>query len=697
MNHQIKHLPDEIDFGETIKGVTESVVFFERYKTVRILGRGGMGVVWLARDLVRNMDVAMKFLPEMVAIDDVSFDDLRKETCVGMQMSHGNLVRMLDLEADKVARTAAIIMEYIDGPTLATLRLQQPNQVFETKVLEPWVLQMVDALQYAHDLAKMIHRDLKPSNLMVTQDNKLKVADFGIASSVRDSVSRVSVRANSGAGTLMYMSPQQLMGEVPTRAFDIYSFGATLYELLTGRPPFYAGDVAKQIETKIPPLLAERRAEFGVEGEKIPAAWEDTIAACLEKDPRDRPASMAEIAKALRGEKFNRGSGETKSSAARRRTAAASGGAGKTASVTTTTWAAAAVITLALGGAGWYFGVQQPRQQAALEQARLKREEEERAAAEQRKAMAQLGELQMKKSSMERRAELASSAKERLEQWQKFGTELLALDIPRISEDDQMREEVRLMVKNLASDVAREEAQYATALQELKQAMTQLRTEGDRPDLGAGPKRERWKNLLEEWPTSRFNEVYGSEHLPLLAAAREQEADWTKAADVETPAQPVGFPQCYDGSPIASWDDVEKKAALAMIQNVLKSASLWQRDPDLKYDGDLHAAIVAYQRQKDLPATGKLDQYTLQRMGVPTDKRPTAMLASATGGGGKSRSNGGGGNAAAASGGGADWTKWLQLAGAVGAAKGGGVRPPGPAAPMGGAPMPFVPRFPFGR
>ena len=100
--------------------------------------------------------------------------------------------------------------------------------------------------------------------------------------------------------TLPYKSPQRAAGGEPAITDDLYSLGATLYELLTSKPPFYAGDIGAQVSGKVPPSMTERRAELGIEGEAIPKNWEETVAACLAKDPVQRPQSAIEVEKRLK-------------------------------------------------------------------------------------------------------------------------------------------------------------------------------------------------------------------------------------------------------------------------------------------------------------------------------------------------------------------------------------------------------------
>ena len=288
---------DDLDLGATIKGFNPGQKIFGRYTLKRILGRGGMGVVWLARDGELDRDVALKFLPEIVALDPEALSDLKGETRRNLELTHPHIVRIYDFISDRTA--AAISMEYVDGSTLAALKLDQPGRVFPVSELGPWIRQLCTALTYAHTEAQVVHRDLKPANLMIDARGDLKIADFGIAASVSDSVSRVSAQAGGSSGTPLYMSPQQMLGEKPCVADDIYSLGATLYELLTGKPPFYSGNVLLQVQSKRPPPIAERRQELAIAGEPVPREWEATIAACLSKEAKDRPASTEEVAERL--------------------------------------------------------------------------------------------------------------------------------------------------------------------------------------------------------------------------------------------------------------------------------------------------------------------------------------------------------------------------------------------------------------
>jgi formylglycine-generating enzyme required for sulfatase activity len=298
--------PGAFDPERTVKVSAVGQKVFGRYVLESLAGRGGMGVVWRARDDELGETVALKFLPEVVARDAVAIDELKEETRRARRLTHPNIVRIHDFVRDDLQ--AAVSMEFVDGTTLAQLRLQQPGKVFTVAVLGPLAAQLCAALDYAHHAAKVVHRDLKPANLLVTRDGELKVADFGIARSLTETHTRLTGRTTGGtSGTLLYMSPQQLLGLKPTAADDIYALGATLCELLTSKPPFHRGDASTlmlQIREKAPLSMAEQRAELEVAGEPIPAAWEQTIAACLAKTPDERPPSALDVARRLGLEEF---------------------------------------------------------------------------------------------------------------------------------------------------------------------------------------------------------------------------------------------------------------------------------------------------------------------------------------------------------------------------------------------------------
>ena len=194
---------------------------------------------------------------------------------------------------------AAISMEFIAGRSLARTKVDAPYGYLTANQVRPIVRQLCDALDYAHHIAKVVHRDLKPANVLITPEGQVKVTDFGIARSLSETRTRLTGKASNTSGTLTYMSPQQLLGSKASAADDIYALGATLYELLTGKPPFYTGDITHQILRVAPANLTERRVELGGAGDPIPAEWEAAILACLAKGPEDRPGTAGEVSALL--------------------------------------------------------------------------------------------------------------------------------------------------------------------------------------------------------------------------------------------------------------------------------------------------------------------------------------------------------------------------------------------------------------
>jgi len=149
-----------------------------RYTLVRFLGKGGMGVVWLAQDGRLDEQVALKFLAGEIAYNPEALEDMRRETCKSRKLSHPNIIRIHDLHEGE-GELPFISMEYIEGAALSSIKAQRPNRLFPWPEIQPLMKQLCEALDYAH-AQKVIHRDLKPANMLVTRDGVLKLADFGI-------------------------------------------------------------------------------------------------------------------------------------------------------------------------------------------------------------------------------------------------------------------------------------------------------------------------------------------------------------------------------------------------------------------------------------------------------------------------------------------------------------------------------------
>jgi len=265
-----------------------------RFTLTQPLGEGGRGVVWKAADSTLGGMVAVKFLPPEIAGDPTAIEDLRKETAQSRRLSHPNVVRVYDLFEDM---SPFIFMELVEGHTLAQERLLHPRKVLPWSYVAPLVAQLCDALDYAHS-EKVIHRDLKPNNVLIDARRSLvKLVDFGIARVMTESVTRVTQRTIPD-GTIVYMSCQQLNGEGASPVDDIYSLGVTLYEILTGKPPFHSGDIPWQIRYGDLALISTRLGELELEND-VPPYVEEAVMACLARDPFKRPQTARETAERL--------------------------------------------------------------------------------------------------------------------------------------------------------------------------------------------------------------------------------------------------------------------------------------------------------------------------------------------------------------------------------------------------------------
>lgn len=266
------------------------------YVLKRLLGKGEFTEVWLAQDVMASREVALKFVPRLLLPDNAVLDRIREEAHRSGRLIHPHIIAIRDfVHSDD---TAAVVMEYVDGWSLAALKVDKPQRRYRVEEIEWWIRQLCVALEYAHHEFGFVHRDLKPSNLLVNAHEELKVADFGIAHCIQRESARLGLPPAANLGTAFH-SPQQISGEAPSIQDDMYSLGATIFDLLTGTPPFYEGDIAEQIASLKPPTMAERLRALGAKGNRISPAWEQAVAACLAKNPAERPKSVSEFLQLL--------------------------------------------------------------------------------------------------------------------------------------------------------------------------------------------------------------------------------------------------------------------------------------------------------------------------------------------------------------------------------------------------------------
>jgi predicted ATPase/predicted Ser/Thr protein kinase len=262
------------------------------YEILGEIGRGGMGVVYHARETQLGRPVALKFLPPEVAHDGVLLDRFRREAQTASSLNHPHICTVHAL--GEHAGRPFIVLEFIEGQTLKALSTRR----WEPQELIRVLRQAAGALQAAHS-AGVVHRDIKPENIMLRRDGYVKVLDFGLARRLPTLASTGGEAAHEtwpGAilGTVAYMSPEQARGEVLAASSDIFSLGIVLYQLLTGVHPFDRGTPLATLQaiTSAEPLPPSRLSSTA------PPPLDGLVAAMLHKDPRLRP-SAAEVANSL--------------------------------------------------------------------------------------------------------------------------------------------------------------------------------------------------------------------------------------------------------------------------------------------------------------------------------------------------------------------------------------------------------------
>ena len=264
-----------------------------RYLLKRILGHGGYTQVWLARDVKAEREVALKILPRGFPWEPRLLERLDEEIRRSALLAHPGIARVYELVCDY--QIAAIATEYVDGWPLAAVKGDRPGKRFGLEDITLWAHQVCAALEYAHHEFCLVHRCLQPANLLLNRREQLKVTDFGIDYAVNRLAAE---HGKPGAGTDAYTSPQQLQGAEASVLDDIYALGATIFDLITGTPPFYRGQLHEQILHARPPTMKQRLGELEVD-DSIAPAWEEIVAACLAKEPGKRPQSANDVIRGL--------------------------------------------------------------------------------------------------------------------------------------------------------------------------------------------------------------------------------------------------------------------------------------------------------------------------------------------------------------------------------------------------------------
>ncbi len=274
-------------------------VRFGAYEVLALLGAGGMGEVYSARDPRLGRDVALKVLPSVFAHDPERLARFKREAQVLASLNHPNIAAIYGLEEADGIR--ALVLELVEGPTLAELIAQPAGSKGPGLRIEealPIARQITDALEAAHEKG-VVHRDLKPANIKITPEGIVKVLDFGLAKALdpvapgfgpatgdltnSPTMSAAATRAGTILGTAAYMSPEQARGQAVDKRADIWAFGCVLYEMLTGKRAFEGDEVSDT-------LAAILRAEpdWTALPPSTPATIRRLLRRCLDKNPRER-------------------------------------------------------------------------------------------------------------------------------------------------------------------------------------------------------------------------------------------------------------------------------------------------------------------------------------------------------------------------------------------------------------------------
>ena len=279
--------PSPVSAVSAFQGLQPGVLFGGRYEILSVLGQGGMGAVYKARDRELDRLIALKVIRPELATDPAILLRFKQELILSRNITHKNVVRIFDLgEADGIR---FISMEYIDGEDLRTI-LRRDGK-FTPKDAISVVEQVCRALDSAHTEG-VIHRDLKPQNIMRDRHGRIVVMDFGLARSLGDSG---LTQTGALVGTLEYMSPEQAMGSTLDQRSDIFSVGLIFFELLTGKAPYEA-------DTAIASLMKRTREDARSVSDvdaSVPRSLSAVVSRCLEREPANRYHSAVELLQQL--------------------------------------------------------------------------------------------------------------------------------------------------------------------------------------------------------------------------------------------------------------------------------------------------------------------------------------------------------------------------------------------------------------
>ncbi len=265
--------------------ITKGQKINDRYEIIKSIGEGGMANVYLARDVILDRRVAIKILRGDLANDEKFIRRFQREALSASSLSHPNIVEMYDVGEDN--GNYYIVMEYVEGKTLKQYLKKRANGRLTVTEAIDIMLQLTDGIAHAHD-SYIIHRDLKPQNIMIQDDGKIKITDFGISMALN---STQLTQTNSVMGSVHYLPPEQASGKGSTIKCDIYSMGILFYELLTGILPF-KGENAVEIALK---HMKEPLPSVRKQNPAVPQSVENIILKATAKNPKNRYNDVKEM------------------------------------------------------------------------------------------------------------------------------------------------------------------------------------------------------------------------------------------------------------------------------------------------------------------------------------------------------------------------------------------------------------------
>lgn len=652
----------------SVTPLSPGVRFSEHYLLKRRLGMGRLGEVWLATDTRLDMPVALKFFEAYEHIPTLE-TAARKM----MKLIHPHVVRVFDFADD--GQRCAVVMEYLDGGSLARRLKEQENGCFEPAQIQDWVKQLWSALAELQQ-SGIVHGNINLANLGIAETGELKIMEAGFLD-----IRMAALTPEMTFSYLPCLTPQILTGKAPSQMDDSYAVGACVYEMLTGKPVFLGANLPQQIRDREITPVAQRRAEIGVGTQPVPQDWEEWIARALAKSPYDRPVA-AEISEHLRNappvstltaEQAALAEKQASSPSARLSDIQAKirtlpkqawiglGAAAALAVFYFTAWQPAQSAltkmedefrilrrkatteepaTLAKLWADFQTTYEAPisftardtemltdasdyqliQQKAADEQARLAKAEAQRLQ-DKRKADIKklteslLGKVASAQVSFNDKTILAA---QNLKGWQAVLADLDQRTAP-YKESDDLPASLKLAHKEVEEKIAywtgeqqRQDAEYASYQQKLSNELDRIKTLIDDNNLGAGPKKLEIDKALAAFSTAPLSALDG--HVAMISMLQGWSKDWAIKMEEAIPKVPLAIKDLFANTP---YKDLAEDKLKALLPKLNKAYNITEADPDRT---KLHQAIVDAQRASPQGLVdGKIRLEDLTKAELPTE------------------------------------------------------------------------------